>query len=226
MWFASDPNKREMVLSLFDDITRTFGNLPYMQEAQASVLRNLILEEDARNILEIGFFHGKSSAYIAAILEDRGSGKLVTIDQMTARHHQPDINTVLTKAGLSGRVDAVFAERSYTWELQRMISRSPRPVFDLCYFDGGHQWDNTGFGVLLVDMLLRPGGIIVFDDMNWSMATSSYHKRNPRKSLGFSEDERQAQTVRRVWETIMPHLGYSLEREVTEIGWGVARKKR
>jgi predicted O-methyltransferase YrrM len=217
--------QEEMILSRFDDITRMFGDLPHMKEAQASVLRDLIEEEDAHNILEIGFFQGKSSAYIAAILEDRGSGRLVTIDQLAARDRNPNIVSVLSQAGLSGRVDPVFSDRSYTWELQRMIRQSPRPVFDLCYFDGGHQWDNTGFGVLLVDMLLKPGGIIVLDDMNWSMATSNYHKRNPEKAKGFSEDERQAQTVRRVWETILPHLGYSLVREVTEISWGIARKK-
>ena len=58
--------------------------------------------------------------------------------------------------------------RSFTWELQKLIAQVPRPRFDLCYFDGGHTWDNTGFGVLLVDILLRPGGILVLDDMNWS----------------------------------------------------------
>ena len=211
-------------MSKFDFVTRHFGDLPYMDEPRAALLRSIIREYDAQNILEIGFYQGKSSAYVGAILEDMGRGHLTTIDKTNARNRAPNILDVLKTAGVEHRVEARFAERSYTWELQRLISQQPRPQFDLCYFDGGHHWDGTGFGVLLVDMLMKPGGILILDDMNWSMASSKYHVNNPGSVKGFSQDEREAQTVRLVWDTILPHLGYEVLREYPGIGWGVATK--
>ena len=55
-----------------DRVDAAFGALPYMKRTQANRLRQLILNNNARNILELGFFQGKSSAYIAADLEERG----------------------------------------------------------------------------------------------------------------------------------------------------------
>ena len=55
-----------------------------MNESRARIMRDLIHRFGARDILEIGFFRGKSSAYIGAILEDQGAGKLTTIDRLTA----------------------------------------------------------------------------------------------------------------------------------------------
>ena len=208
----------------FDQVKQEFDDLPYMDHEQALVLRDLIHEENARDILEIGFYQGKSSAYIAAVLEDRGDGSLTTLDRDYARDKEPNIDTVLETMGLSHRVTPIYCFRSYTWELQRLINAQFRPQFDMCYFDGGHNWDTTGFGVLLVDMLLRPGGLLLLDDMEWSIAGSPYHRKNPKRSAMFSPDERTAKPVRLVWETILPHLGYEYIREHKEHQWGVARK--
>lgn len=211
-------------MSKFDMVTRNYGTLPYMDDQRAALLRMILREEGARDILEIGFYHGKSSAYIGAMLEDFGEGHLVTIDKASAMTRTPNISGLLRHLGLEHRVTPRPTERSYTWELQRMINAPTRPQFDLCYFDGGHMWDATGFGVLLVDMLLKPGGLLVLDDMNWSIATSAFHQSRPASTAGFSQDERAAQTVRLTWDTILPHLGYSHVREYPAVGWGVARK--
>jgi predicted O-methyltransferase YrrM len=211
-------------MSLFDQIGLKYEKLPYMNHRQARTLRQLIRDESAEDILEIGFFHGKSSLYIAAVLEDQGKGHLTTLDLRAAERRQPNIHQVLEATGLSHRVTPVFCHRSYTWELQRMITSDPVPQFDLCYFDGGHTWDNTGFGVLLVDMLLRPGGLILLDDMDWSLSSSQWASANPNALAQYSEDERAARTVRLVWDTILPHLGYDRLREIPEHKWGLARK--
>ncbi|WP_323779658.1 class I SAM-dependent methyltransferase [Thalassovita sp.] len=211
-------------MSKFNFITQTFADIPYMDQAHAALLRQIIQDHGAQDILEIGFFQGKSSAYIGAILEDQGAGHLVTIDRTSAANRSPNINDLLKTAGLDHRVTPRIAHRSYTWELQKLINSTPRPQFDLCYFDGGHHWDGTGFGVLLVDMLLKPGGILVLDDMNWSMATSPHHQKNPATTKAFSQDEQETRTVRLVWDTVLPHLGYTHVREHPGADWGVARK--
>jgi len=188
-------------------------------------MRDLIIKHDVRDVLEMGFYHGKSSAYFAAILEDLGRGHLLTIDVTAARSRDPNIGQVLSKLGLSHRVTPVFAHRSYTWELGKMIRAAPRPQFDLCYFDGGHTWDATGFGFVLVDMLLRPGGWIVFDDLNWTIEGAMQDSaKPPRYWLACSPDERAMPAVKLVFDHLVPRLGYTEMRIINGGWWGIARK--
>ena len=209
---------------MLDWVTKALGDVPYMRERQALVLRELMREHGLSEVLEIGFFHGRSSVYFAAILEEMGRGHLTTIDKANARGRSPNIDELLGRVELAHRVTPVFAERSYTWELGRMIRRDPRPSFDLCYFDGGHTWDPTGFGFFLVDMLLRPGGWIVFDDLDWTVEASIAKdpERRGKAYEQFDEEERRTPAVRMVFETLVPHLGYEERREAR--GWGFARK--
>lgn len=212
-------------MSTFETVTARFGDVPYMQEAAAATLRDVLLEAGATDLLEIGFYQGKSSAYMAAILEDRGgAGSLLTVDRTGARDHDPNIDTILDDLELSHRVTPLVAKRSYTWELQRLIADPDGPRFDFCYFDGGHTWDLTGFGVVLVDMLLRPGGLLLLDDMDWAIANSPYYTARPSITQKYDDDEVEAFPVRLVWDTVLPHLGYEQFREYPEHHWGLCRK--
>ena len=206
-------------------VREAFGDLEYMGHQDAKFIRDFIVKHDVRDILEIGFFHGKSSAYFAAILEDLGRGHLVTIDRATARQREPNIEHVLSTLDLTHRVTPIYSERSYTWEMGKMIRATPRPQFDLCYFDGEHTWDGTGFGFLLVDMLLRPGGWIIFDDLKWTIkAAIDDLAKAPRSWRACSEDERATPGVKMVFDLLVPHLGYTDMRTAKNGWWGIARK--
>jgi predicted O-methyltransferase YrrM len=208
----------------FERVREEFDDLPYMNHHQATFLRDLVVEHDVRDILEVGFYHGKSSAYFAAILEDLGRGHLTTMDLRQAMKRTPNIDAVLSKLQLSHRVTTMLSERSYTWDLGKMIRANPRPQFDLCYFDGGHLWDDTGFGFVLVDMLLRPGGWIVFDDLKWTVAAVMGMDGAPKSWQRIPADERAEPAVQLVFDWLVPHLGYRNRRAVLNGSWGVAQK--
>jgi len=209
----------------FSEVERQFGQLDYMRLPEAELIRDFIIDNDARDILEIGFYHGKSSAYIAAVLEDADRGHLVTIDRAAARRRKPNIHAVLSSLNLEHRVTPVYAERSYTWELAKLIREEPRQQFDLCYFDGGHTWDATGFGFLLVDVLLRPGGWIVFDDLPWTIENAlKSSAKAPKHWLACSEDEQATPAVQLVFDYLVPHLGYTNCQTLNDGQWGIARK--
>ena len=53
-----------------------------------------------------------------------------------------------------------------------MLESADPPEFDFVFLDAGHTWDVTGFAFFLVDRLLRPGGWLLFDDLNWSVTKS------------------------------------------------------
>lgn len=213
-------------MSAFDRVTTTWGDLKYMDLPRAEFLRDLIVSNDLQDLLELGFYKGKSSAYLGAVLEDLGRGHLTTMDRATARGHAPGIADVLADVELAHRVTPIFAHRSFTWELGTMLERTPRPQYDFCYLDGGHTWDVTGFAFLLVDMMMKPGGIILLDDLDWSIAGSP-HARTPsgqKTYAAYSEDEKAAKGVRMTFEHIADHLGYRVE-EVPKFQWGIARKR-
>ena len=213
-------------MSHFDQVEARFADLKYMRSDQAKWIRDFILGKDVHDILEIGFYHGKSTAYMAAALEDANRGQVVTIDLESARQREPNITQVMDELGLSDRVRPIFAHRSYTWELGKLVREAPRPQFDLCYFDGGHTWDPTGFGFVLVDMLMKPGGWVIFDDINWSIDASAGERDGPipRHWRGCDAEERATPAVKLVFDTLVPHLGYTDRKIVREHGWGVARK--
>jgi predicted O-methyltransferase YrrM len=48
----------------------------------------------------------------------------------------------------------------------------PTPRFDLCYLDGAHNWFVDGLAFFLVHRLLKPGGWIIFDDVDWTYESS------------------------------------------------------
>lgn len=213
-------------MSAFDRVTETWGDLKYMDLPRAKYLRELIVKDDLKDLLELGFYKGKSSAYLGAVLEDLGRGHLTTMDRASARGHRPGIVDVLADVGVAHRVTPIFADRSFTWELGSMLEQTPRPQFDFCYLDGGHTWDVTGFAFLLVDMMIKPGGVILLDDLDWSI-DGSPHARTPagqRTYEAYSDDEKAAKGVRMTFEHIADHLGYAVE-EVPKFQWGIARKR-
>jgi predicted O-methyltransferase YrrM len=107
-----------------------------------------------------------------------------------------------------------------------MLREDQTPRFDLAYIDGGHTWDVTGYAFVLCDLLLRPGGWIIFDDMEWTIDRSPAINTSEAKMARYSADERAAKGVRMVWDLVMPSRGYTDLEDNKALKWGVARKPR
>lgn len=210
-----------------EEICKELENIPYMKYRQAEIIKSLITDNNFRNAIELGFYHGKSSVLIASIFEEIGEGHLTTFDLESARKRDPNIVQLLSDYNLSHRVSPVFCERSYTWELAKIMQDTKKPIYDFCYLDGAHTWDSTGFGFFLIDMLLKPGGIIIFDDINWTINKSPAYKKALSEGKDpyaqYSDDEKNAPAVRMVLEELVSTRGY-LCREINEVQWGIAVK--
>lgn len=80
---------------------------------------------------------------------------------------------------------------SYNWNLSNMIFQMRRSyqrgIFDAVYLDGAHTFLYSGLGVCLLKELLKDGGILILDDLFWSISkggeavVSSAIKRNVPK---------------------------------------------
>jgi len=144
--------------------------IPHMSIDQANLITDVILKNQFENILELGFDHGVSTCYIAGALDELGRGHITMIDLMNVRDESPNIDQQLGNLGLDKFVTVFYEPTSYIWRLMKMLEDDPSPRFDFCYIDGAHDWFTDGFSFFLVDKLLKPGGMIIFDDLEGTVS--------------------------------------------------------
>jgi predicted O-methyltransferase YrrM len=203
-------------------VAEIVGNTPHMTQEQAEKISRFILDNGIHDILELGFRHGVSTAYMATTLARAGSGRIVTVDLLSAEQNKPNIEELLDRVGERSRVEVCYEPTSYTWRLMRLLQQDPTPRFDLCYIDGAHDWFVDGFAFFLVDRLLRPNGWIIFDDMEWSYAASPALGHTDRVKQ-MPEDERTTAQVRLVYDLLVrTHPNYHNFRDEGE--WAFAQK--
>ncbi|MBR9979148.1 MAG: class I SAM-dependent methyltransferase [Bacteroidetes bacterium] len=209
----------------FEEVLRIVADIPHMPPERGRLIYDFVLSQRPARILELGFAHGVSSCYMAAALDETGSGSVITMDNVISRQRDPDIHTLLERCGLSSYVTPVFAARSYTWELMKVLEEHTSdgvttPVFDFVFIDGGHTWDSDGFSFLLADRLLKPGGWVLFDDMLWTPSVSE----GEEWVEALPAEERDVAQIENVFNLlVVPHRDYdSFEFDGV---WGWARKK-
>ena len=210
-----------------NSITEKYATLPYMKHEQALLMRNIIQQNKFKNLCELGHFHGKSSIYLGAILEEQGFGKLTTFDVTWSETLTPRIHSLINEFSLEEYVTPVVTTEGYAWDLAELI-KSSNQKFDFCYIDGGHTFESTAIAFVLMDILLDKGGIIVFDDLHWSVNYSLATFGNTildiplyRNSTNKQKDTAQ---VKMVCDLILPNYNYTLVEIIDKFGWAIFRK--
>ena len=123
----------------------------------------------ARDVLELGTAHGVGAAYMAA-----AGAHVTTVDHAGAATTPPGGGR--GQGGSSERVTIVREYSSYTWWLKELIAArsdahgNVEPCFDFVYLDGAKNWTIDGLAVVLIEKLLRPGGWLLMDDLEWTYA--------------------------------------------------------
>jgi predicted O-methyltransferase YrrM len=182
-------------------LQRRLKDIPHTTPKKGGVLYNTVLEKKYSQCLELGFAHGVGTAYIAGALDELGVGQVTAVDRTGARRRSPRADEVLASLGLQDRAELVFNESSYTWFLLDRIEQKDQR-FDFCFLDGSHTWETDGFALLLIERLLEPGGMIILDDLNWTIASSPTLANRP-KFLELPERERKTPQVRKIFEVLV-----------------------
>jgi len=142
---------------VLDEIAR--GNeqrsLPLVDAEVGALLRVLATAASATRILEIGTAIGYSGIWLAGALPAGGMLFTMEFDEERARQARENF----AKAGLSDRVSVIVGDA------QRMLAKVAGP-FDLIFQDG----DKKMYEPMLDRFadLLRPGGLLVTDNVLWS----------------------------------------------------------
>jgi predicted O-methyltransferase YrrM len=130
-------------------------NLPLVDAEVGALLRVLVLATRATRVLEIGTCIGYSGVWLAGVLPNGGT--LITMESDRQRADVAREN--FSHAGLADKVNVIVGDA------QRMLQKVSGP-FDLIFQDG----DKKLYGPLLDKLvrLLRPGGLLVTDNVLWN----------------------------------------------------------
>lgn len=127
---------------------------------QAAFLALLVRASGAKRCLEIGTFTGYSALAIASALPSEG--RLVCCD--ISEEWTAIARRAWSSAGVSGRIDLRIAPALDT--LANLLARGSAGHFDFAFIDADKPRYDAYYEQCL--KLLRPGGLVVLDNMLWS----------------------------------------------------------
>jgi len=136
-----------------------------------ALLRLLVELTGARRTIEIGTFTGYSALAVAMALPPDGAIVCCDINEAWTRIAR----RYWREAGVAGKIDLRLAP---ALETLRNLQRDPGPgSFDFAFVDA----DKTGYDGYYEACLtlLRPGGLIAFDNMLWSGAVADPRQNDP-----------------------------------------------
>jgi predicted O-methyltransferase YrrM len=212
----------------FDDVAAAVAGVPFMAPEQGRIVYDHVRATAASAVLELGTAHGVGAAYLAAALPP--GGRLTTVDFAGAAY-DPTPEDVLARAGVADRVDVVRRHSTYTWWLKEQgAARSDthgnvEPYLDFVYLDGAKNFTIDGLAVVLVEKLLRPGGWLLMDDLDWTYA--QHRGREATDGIvhrELSAAEREEPHLRAVLELVVAQHPSFSEVRVQDDWWAWARK--
>jgi predicted O-methyltransferase YrrM len=212
----------------FNKIAKLVEGIPYIQKQRGKQLYDHVLKTKPESCLELGFAHGASSCYIAAALDEIGSGKLTCVDLDNSKNREPNLELLLKKTNLQQFVDIHREQNSYTWFLKNEIEKNTngyncKQIYDLCFIDGPKNWTIDGLAFFLVDKLLKQDGVIIFDDYQWTYKDYSKSVLDGIAIRDMSQDQINTANIKLVFQLlVMQHPNYS--NFIVDEDWAWAQK--
>jgi predicted O-methyltransferase YrrM len=217
----------------FEQAASILEGIPNMSRDEGRRVYDHLNTAGARDVLELGTAHGVSSSYMAAAVSERG-GKVTTVDHVEAtKHRDPQPGDVIARTGLEGSIERVLvSDSSYTWWLKDKIAERTNadgwcePAYDFAYIDGAHNWTIDGLAVFLVEKLLRPGGWLLLDDLDWSYggSGSTFGPGQSPADLHMSDAEVGPPHMQLVFDLIVRQHPAFAEARIENNEWGWAKK--
>ena len=157
--------------AVLQDIAETgaIEDLPLIDAEVGALLRVLATSLEATRMLEIGTAIGYSGIWLAGALPARGMLVTMELDEDRAREARENF----ARAGLSDRVSVVVGDAQLT------IAKVAGP-FDLIFQDGAKALYTPLLDRLVA--LLRPGGLLVTDNVLWDGEVVPGFQQSPRKN--------------------------------------------
>jgi predicted O-methyltransferase YrrM len=209
-------HERGRILAEIDAVTL---GVPWSDPRACHLLFDLAASFERPQILEVACGFGKATAYLAGAARLR-DGRVFAVD-----HQQPEWQgrsaADLVEAAGAGEWCELTVETDARWYLLDLLSRRPGEWIDLAFVDASHSVDVDAFVALAAWVHLRPGGVLVFDDLDW---TAEEHG-----PADWPFDRRSVRHVRAIYDYVrgLPGVDEAVEWGGAELAWpwGLLRKR-
>lgn len=158
---------------------------------QGQLLQMMASLIQAENILEIGTYTGYSAICLARGMKE--NGKLITID--IKEELQQIAQKYFEKAGLKGKIDHRIANAV---ELIPQLEKT----FDLVFMDADK--DNYPVYLNLVVDKIRPGGLLIADNVLWSGKVVEQVKPDDKDTPAILEFNKKVQAHPQLQNVLIP----------------------
>jgi predicted O-methyltransferase YrrM len=219
-------------MTTYLDVKEKINGIPFIRDNDSKYIFDFIIENNVKNALELGFAHGASSCYMAAALGHTG-GKLTSVDLESAKNKfSPSISELIALFNFKNIVFHYY-KTGYNWFLhdalvKRKVGGKINPIYDLIIIDGPKNWTIDSSAFFCCELLLKDGGAIIFDDVNWSY-DSAAQIRSQTDNIShsaLSTDELAIPHVREIVNLLVEtHPNIYEVNELYDSDWVIAKKK-
>ena len=174
--------------------------------SDGDVLRDLMLAEKPRTVIEVGLAYGTSALAIAEALvslDDNGA-RHVIIDAYQDHFDGAGWNALMA-AGLSD-LCTLLPRRSQI-VLPRLVEEGLDA--EAAFVDGSHIFHNVFVDLVFLGELVHPGGLVVLDDCNWPSVATAVHYFET--NAGWRWEPTKAETRLRAYRLPDSRVGQSFE---------------
>jgi len=134
---------------------------------------------DISNVLEIGSYEGRSTCYMIEKLKHKKNCKMYCIDTWEGSMEHKNHNMQSVEQRFDSNVRIALGENINSLEVKKLKMYSIQAVsylltsnlygfFDFVYVDGSHTSADVLSDAVNAYYLLKPGGLMVFDDYLWN----------------------------------------------------------
>jgi predicted O-methyltransferase YrrM len=211
-------------------VAAAVDGVPYMRPEQGRTIYDHVRRTKPGAVLELGAAHGVGAAYIAAALDENGRGTVTTVDSTAGVYEDPTVEELMERIGLSHLVSVDRGSSTYTWFLKEQIDAHSdeagncEPQYDFVYLDGAKDWTIDGLAVFLIEKLLRPGGWLLMDDLDWTYSSWVGDRVGVVETTTLSAAERNEPHLRAVFDLIVTQHPSFTDLRIQDGWWGWARK--
>lgn len=222
----------------FARLVELVADTPWMTPYQGRKVWDHIRTNRPEVLLDVGTCYGTSAAYMAGACKANGIGRIVTVDSGQF-DDQVDIVTwcraLWDRCEVGDLIEPVrISHSNYAWWLMEQVSKRTKrgvcnPIYDFVYLDGAKWLTLDSAAVIFIEQLLRPGGWLLMDDLDWSYAEHPEHVPTvnypqTQTSYSFSQDEMTEPHLRAVFDLVVKRHAAFTDFQEDDGQWGWAHK--
>jgi predicted O-methyltransferase YrrM len=147
------------------DLDAANQTVPHTHNRACHLLYYLVSTIEKPNVLEVACCYGKATVYLAAAAKGQG-GRVCCVDLEPYLWEGKSVLDRLRDANLLDACDVTLGCDA-RWYLIDLFTKASSQWIDLAYIDAAHCVEVDSFAALAAWTHLKPGGILVFDDLDW-----------------------------------------------------------